>query len=295
MSTVDGHLSELRLLAVEAAKRAGAFVQERAGGALRVECKEAGDSEASQVVTEVDRQAQALILEFLQESTRAFDLGVLAEELGDDGSRFEKEHFWCVDPLDGTLPFTENRSGYAVSIALVSREGASKVGVVYDPRGEILYDAALGEGAKRNGVDWALEPSGDSNLRVFADRSLRKSAVFEALRSGLEELAGERGLGGVEFVCQGGAALNACWTLENGPACYFKLPKRNPGGGSVWDFAATSCLFGELGASFGDVEGEPLELNRVESTFLNHRGFCCATDARLAEGIRRICSDFRSL
>ena len=48
---------------------------------------------------------------------------VLTEETEDDGGRLRADYFWCVDPLDGTLPFIEGRPGSAVSIALIARDG----------------------------------------------------------------------------------------------------------------------------------------------------------------------------
>ena len=81
-------------------------------------------------------------------------MGLISEELKDDSSRFENEFYWCIDPLDGTLPFTEQVDGYAVSIALVSREGIPVLGVVYNPEKNDLYTAVKGEGAYKNG--WPL-------------------------------------------------------------------------------------------------------------------------------------------
>ena len=57
--------------------------------------------------------------------TERYDLALLTEELEDDGSRHVKDYFWCIDPIDGTLPFTQKKPGYGVSIALVARDGAS--------------------------------------------------------------------------------------------------------------------------------------------------------------------------
>ena len=37
-----------------------------------------------------------------------------------------------------------------------------------------------------------------------------------------------------------------------------------------------------------DVFGEPLELNRPDSTFMNHRSALYATDANLAQRIRKL-------
>ena len=82
--------------------------------------------------------------------------------------------------------------------------------------------------------------------------------------------------------------MNACWVLENQPACYFKFPKSQEGGGSLWDFAATACLFHELDAIATDFYGQLLDLNRVESTFMNHRGVLFTTEQVLVEEIKSV-------
>jgi 3'(2'), 5'-bisphosphate nucleotidase/myo-inositol-1(or 4)-monophosphatase len=40
-------------------------------------------------------------------------------------------------------------------------------------------------------------------------------------------------------------------------------------------------VFTEIGAGITDFHGEPLDLNRTDSTFMNHRGVCYATDPEL--------------
>ncbi|MEZ4955041.1 MAG: hypothetical protein R2825_15855 [Saprospiraceae bacterium] len=70
----------------------------------------------------------------------------------------------------------------------------------------------------------------------------------------------------------GGAVLNAIRYWKMGPACMFKLPKKENGGGSIWDFAATACLYQELGLPATNFAGGKLDLNRKDSTFMNHEG-----------------------
>ena len=82
--------------------------------------------------------------------------------------------------------------------------------------------------------------------------------------------------------------LNACYALENAPGCHFKFAKPEEGGGSIWDYAATACLFQEAGAVVNDVHGKPLDPNRSDSTFMNHRGAIYATDQILASAIKNI-------
>ena len=66
--------------------------------------------------------------------------------------------------------------------------------------------------------------------------------------------------------------MNTIWVLENAPACYIKLPKKEVGGGSIWDFAATACIFTELGLNPTDCFGDPLSLNNTSTTFMNQKG-----------------------
>jgi 3'(2'), 5'-bisphosphate nucleotidase/myo-inositol-1(or 4)-monophosphatase len=121
MHLTTNALLALSQLAIEAAKKAGALISEYSTKDVEVKNKEAADSLAAQVVTEVDVKAQNTILEVLSPSLTTYDLALLTEESVDDKSRFEKDYFWCIDPMDGTLAFTEKTPGYAVSIALVSR------------------------------------------------------------------------------------------------------------------------------------------------------------------------------
>ena len=81
--------------------------------------------------------------------------------------------------------------------------------------------------------------------------------------------------------------MNACRVLAHPSACYFKFPGPT-GGGSLWDFAATACLFAEIGAVATDIHGGLLDLNRADSTLMNHRGVLFATDEALARRIRAL-------
>ncbi len=52
----------------------------------------------------------------------------------------------------------------------------------------------------------------------------------------------------------------------------FKFPKKESGGGSIWDFAATACIYQELVLPATNFEGGRLDLNRKEGTFMNQEG-----------------------
>ena len=291
MKLTSDNLAYLSLCAVTAAKQAGELIAGYADKNVEVLTKEGGDTLASQVVTEVDLRSEALIVEVLQPASEQFDLGLLSEERGDDGSRLVKDYFWCIDPIDGTLSFIEGVTGYAVSIALVSKTGVPQIGVVFDPLSKMLYSAVKGRGALRNGEPWMLSPSSSlfgKPLTLVVDRGLEAQPFYPNLLEQLEFIAQKISATGLKILQKGGAVMNGCWVLENPPGCYFKFPKPQDGGGSLWDFAAITCLFHELGAVATDFHGQPLELNNAETTFMNKRGVLFSTNQSLVADIREL-------
>jgi len=288
MKLSQNDLFLLSQCAISAAFQAGQIINQFSNSEIKVKIKQGGETLASQVVTEVDHLSQALILKILTPTCKQFDLALLTEESPDDHQRLEKDFFWCIDPLDGTLPFTESTPGYSVSIALVSRQGIPYIGVVYDPVKQTLYHAIKGQGAFRNSSPWQL-PVPDKTkqeLTFITDRSFTQHKHYSKVINQLNTL----GYGKLKVIQHGGASMNALWVMEQSPACYFKFPKIEKGGGSLWDFAATACIFNESNALASDIYGQALDLNRVDSTFMNHKGIIYATEPKLAKQISNIYS-----
>ena len=288
MHLTPDDLTYLSECAIAAAQQAGHVIEGYANKKVSVQHKSAGDTLASQVVTEVDLLSEAAIIKTLQPTCERYDIALLTEETTDDKKRLLKDYFWCVDPIDGTLQFIESKPGYAVSIALVSQAGIPVIGVIYDPVTHTLYSAVKGQGAMRNGKPWNIASVSQQQrpLTLMCDCGLLQQPYYPQLLKALEAIATQSGLSGVKTYQQGGAAMNACWALENSPACYFKCPKPEEGGGSLWDFAATAAIFNELNAVASDFYGQALDLNRKDSTFMNHRGVIYATDQSLALSIQ---------
>lgn len=282
LSSTD--LRQLAELAIGAADEAGRMVSN--SRPVDVQRKPGAASAASQVVTEIDRRSEAMILDVLAPSLERFEVGLLTEERDDDGGRLTADHFWCIDPLDGTLPFVEGLPGYAVSIALVRHDGTPLIGAVHDPvEGRSLH-AIAGSGAFSDVAPVvARRPAGGAALSVFVDHSFRTSPLRSDVLDELTRVAHDLGLDGLNVREPRGAVMNAVGVLDDPPACYVKFPKAS-GGGSLWDMAATACLFGEVGAVATDVHGDRLDLNRADSTFMHHRGVLFATDQTIAQPIR---------
>lgn len=107
-------------------------------------------------VTEVDRQAEHIIIETIKNAypEHAF----LGEESGESG---ESEYRWIIDPLDGTTNFLHGIPHFAVSIAL-EHKGRLDQAVIYDPVKQELFTASKGKGAQLN----------NKKIRVSAQKTL---------------------------------------------------------------------------------------------------------------------------
>ncbi|SMF48648.1 3'(2'), 5'-bisphosphate nucleotidase [Alteromonadaceae bacterium Bs31] len=286
-------LEQLCDLARQAALAAGRHIASVDRNTLAVEHKAAGCSLASQVVTEVDRHCDHLIKNYLQESCTKYNLALLSEESAEQQdqqvqNRFSQEYFWCVDPLDGTLPFTQGKAGYAVSIALVSQTGTPLLGVVYDPVHEQVISAVKGAGALINGKPIQITErfgGSGSTLAVYADNSFKLDERYAATQNSLRNIAADFAADGYSEIYGNGSVKNACALLTAPLACYFKFPKATAGGGSVWDFSASACIVKEAGGWVSNFAGAALDLNRKGSTFMNHQGVIYASDKRLAQAI----------
>lgn len=281
-------LKKLCQIACDAALRAGDIIDEAREKPIDILHKDAGDTLASQVVTETDRRCDAVIRDCLLAVSKEQDIALLTEEVEDDGERLTKEYFWCVDPLDGTLAFTQGETGYAVSIALVARDGTPVIGAVYDPVQKNLYSAIRGQGVLLNRKPWILPSLDPGFLTVPVDNGLQKREDYSCIIQALEELAVEKKLEGVRYKYHAGAVMSAIWVAESSLGCYFKLPKPQAGGGSSWDFSATACIYKELGMSATDFYGAPLKLNRAESTYMNIDGSIMATNNQFVNILKNI-------
>lgn len=279
--------------AISAACQAGHTIAKYSQGSFSVSSKEGGASLAAQVVTEVDHLSQEIILNILLPTCEMYNLAFLSEECPENGERLHKEAFWCIDPLDGTLPFVEGVPGYSVSIGLVSRAGEPIIGVVYDPLTQTLFHAIKGQGAwKDNQPLEPIELSAEQPLLFLTDKSFAQDPLYETTLAEIDAIANDLGYASATLKLQGGAAMNACQVLNGSAACYFKFPKPQLGGGSVWDYSATACLFNEVGSPFSDAHGRPLVLNPEGSTFMNHCGVLYCVDqeiaSRMVQGYKKL-------
>ncbi|OAN11188.1 hypothetical protein A3K86_19705 [Photobacterium jeanii] len=301
MQLTDQEWHHLLLAATVAAKKANAHIQSFDRSCLQVNHKIAGCSQSAQVVTQVDIACQEIILSHLADLTAKYDFAVLSEENADEADthkhpRLTKDYFWCIDPLDGTLPFIENTPGYAVSIALVSQSGEAVIGVVVDPVTQDCYQAlnlSSGSLLLKNDQPWcpqACEPDSVGQGIAFTlvyDRSFECDPAYSYFIDTLWSQLKVLGYSGLEVVNNKGAVMNALTVLEQPHSTYIKLPKARKGGGSLWDFSATSAIFA-AGTRLGyplitcNIYGAALDLNRRDSNYMNHQGVVFSHQITLA-------------
>ncbi|NQZ77477.1 MAG: inositol monophosphatase [Ekhidna sp.] len=287
MKPIDQDLRDLEQVAIEAATVAGNYIQSQFDQHHASRYKATGDTKAAQVVTEVDIEAQRLILEKLNPTLAEYDLGLLTEESADDGSRLIKSHFWSVDPMDGTLAFVEGRTGYSVTIALISKDGDPVLGVVYVPDFDRCYSAIKGSGVKLNGRSFN-RPVSNGTFVWHMDKSLQGIANYNNVAKLLKDYVFELGFDELTIFDSYGAVRNIIGVLESADSVFFKFPKKSIGGGCIWDYAATRLFFEESYLSVSDSHGESLHLNNPETPYMNEVGVLYATNSRISEFILNI-------
>ncbi|MEO5707343.1 MAG: 3'(2'),5'-bisphosphate nucleotidase CysQ [Alteraurantiacibacter sp.] len=165
--------------------------------------------------------------------------GWLSEETADDPARLDRGLIWVVDPVDGTRDFIRGRTGWAVSVALVS-SGRPLLGLLVAPaRGEV-WTATAGAGARLNGVDI----------------SASKRRVFPGARVPTDSLPREdQDLTTVDK--PNSIALRIAMVADDRADLIATLRW-----GYEWDVAAAALIAREAGARVSDAFGEPLAYNK---------------------------------
>jgi myo-inositol-1(or 4)-monophosphatase len=232
-----------RRVAVDAARAAGRLLRDELSAAHRIAYKGA----PTNLVTEMDRRAEAEILDRLRKSFP--DDAILSEETGAAAGRSGRR--WIVDPLDGTTNYAHGLPVFGVSIALEA-ERRVVLGVVYDPsrdelfvaergRGATLQDtpirvsstAELGESLLATGFPYNIRETRDTNLAEYAAFSVRARAV-RRMGAAVLDLA---------YVACG--RFDGFWELRLG----------------AWDVAAGALLVEEAGGKVTAIDGGPMSLD----------------------------------
>jgi myo-inositol-1(or 4)-monophosphatase len=229
-------------LASAVAREAGKLLLSSAGRTAVVQTK----SSPTDVVTEMDRAAEALIRERLL-AARPGD-AILGEEGGETGEGAAVR--WIVDPLDGTVNYLYGLPDWAVSIA-AEVAGVVLAGAVCVPLQRSLYTATAGGGAWLHSA-WLAGPQ-----RLACNTGVPLAAALVATGFGYpSRQRAEQGtvvaavLPRVRDIRRGGAAaVDLCSVAAGRVDCYYEQGVR------YWDIAAGSLIAREAGAVVGGLHG----------------------------------------
>lgn len=165
--------------------------------------------------------------------------GWLSEETADAPDRLERDLIWLVDPVDGTRDFVRGRSGWCVSVALVS---ASKplIGMLCAPARKEEWLAVAGKGAWRNGEPLhASSRPNFSGARVPIDQLPKADSDLVAVDK------------------PNSIALRIAMVADDKADLVATLRW-----GFEWDIAAATLIAREAGAEVSDTFGQPLAYNK---------------------------------
>jgi 3'(2'), 5'-bisphosphate nucleotidase len=236
-------------------------------------------------LTEADRCSHEIISRHLSEtSVRSDDRFPVLSEEGKDIPYEERrrwQHFWLVDPLDGTKEFVKRNGEFTVNIALIE-EDIPVIGLIYVPVKDTLYFAARELGSYRSkgsdvkrafgrelregehgdivykltatsvrlpyGNEWPRRP-----LTIVGSRS-------HATREQEEYIEEMKKKSGEVQVISAGSSLKFCLIAEG---CADIYPRFGPT--MEWDTAAGQCI---VEASGGEVlsfpDNLPLRYNKMD-------------------------------
>lgn len=230
-------------IAREAALEAGKFLKYNLGKVKHIERKL---GQETNLVTEIDKQSEALIIKKIKQHYPSHD--ILAEESGAHDSK--SEYRWVIDPLDGTTNFTHGLPIFCVSIG-VEYKGVLIAGAIYDPSADELFTAEKGGGAYLNGKRIHVSSSDkliNSLLVTGFPYNVRENPgkVVEHFVNMLMVGQGVRRLGSaaLDLAYVAAGRLDAFWEVFLNP----------------WDKAAGILLVEEAGGKVSDFKGGPASI-----------------------------------
>jgi myo-inositol-1(or 4)-monophosphatase len=237
---IDAEWLEVHDLGVALAREAGAIQRDRYETKLDIRTKSA----SIDLVTEVDRECEALIVSRIEASRP--DDAILAEE-GGGLDRAGAPCRWIIDPLDGTTNYAHGFPRFCVSIGIESG-GRTIAGIVYDPLLDELFHAIRGAGA------WL----GERRLAVSEEPDLGQALVATGFaydvhgsrEDNLDRFANIlKAARGIRR--DGSAALDLCYVAAGRLDAYWEFKLH------AWDVSAGNLIVEESGGCVSDTHGGP--------------------------------------
>ena len=229
----------LKSTLLKAATAAGMLIKERINGNFSIEKK----SGPNDLVTEVDKASEALIMNIIQENFP--DHFILSEEVGE--IKMDSSYKWIIDPIDGTVNFANGIPLCCVSIG-VEKDGEMILGAVYNPMMDEFFFAEKGAGAFLN----------EKPIHVSDQTQVLHSCLVTGfpytyldMENGPLDIFPRLVRKGIPVRRLGSAAIDLCWVAAGRFDGYYEH-KLN-----AWDSAAGFLLVEEAGGKVTDFKGAP--------------------------------------
>jgi len=186
------------------------------------------------------RAGDAVANQFLVQALREQrpDDGLLSEEEKDNAARLGKRRVWIVDPVDGTREYGEERTDWAVHVALAV-DGVPALGAVALP----------GLGLVLRSDQPVAVPAAPHPLRMLVSRT-RPAAEAVAVAEAL----------GAELIGMGSAGAKAMAVLRGEADIYL-----HTGGQYEWDSCAPAAVALAHGLHVSRIDGTPLIYNQPDT------------------------------
>jgi myo-inositol-1(or 4)-monophosphatase len=229
----------LKTTLLKAVEAGAAQLQHFFNGEYKITNKEG----INNLVTEADHAAEKAIIDIIQKDYP--NHFILSEETGEIKS--ESEFKWIIDPIDGTVNFSNGIPLCCVSIGL-EKDGKMIMGAVYNPFLDELFFAQTGFGASLN--DKKISVSKKTKVinsclvtgfpYTYLDSPNGPLQVFEKL---IRQ--------GIPVRRLGSAAIDLCWVAAGRFDGFYEHKLQ------AWDSAAGFLIVEEAGGKVTDFAGNP--------------------------------------
>tara|TARA_B100001989_G_scaffold55571_1_gene36728 strand:- start:1025 stop:1771 length:747 start_codon:yes stop_codon:yes gene_type:complete len=228
MNSISPHLN----LMIKACEKASKVIIRDFGELENLQVSKKGPKD---FVTKTDKRVEKIIIEELAKSKKNYSF--ISEETGKILNK-NKNIFWIIDPIDGTINFLHGIPHFAISVAL-QKDGEIVSGLIFDPiKNEIFY------AEKNNGAFF-----NNNRIRV-SNKSNINECLFATNNEGIKSLHPKLNLRNT-----GCAALDLAYVGCGRFDGYFNNQI------NLWDIAAGKIIIEEAGGKVNSIK--EFEINRI--------------------------------
>jgi len=228
MNSISANLN----IMIKAAEKASKILIRDFGELEKLQVSSKGPSD---FVTSSDKKVEKIIIEELTKSRKKFS--VLSEEIG-ELKNSDKNNYWIIDPIDGTVNFLHGIPHFAISIALKSNKEIVS-GLIFDPIKNEMFYAEKNNGAYFN----------NQRIRVSKKKNLDECLFATGSKS--------ENINSLNIRKTGCAALDMAYV---GAGRYDGCFQKNL---NIWDIAAGIIIIKEAGGKINDIDYSSSEVIKV--------------------------------